>query len=152
MNAQDLWSGYDYAYCRYGVRKGERYAERGVERVKIVRVTKRRLYGNERLSSFAEVVFCDEETGEVLNGAIPKEVSTRDIFLRWDDYEGERAKRRAERMREEEERQRRYNEAQERNNKLMKLINKAGLPQPTSLNNAYVTFDRDALEEALLDE
>lgn len=150
MNAQDLWSGYDYAHAKFGATKGVRYhPPREVERVRIVRVYKKRLYGNERMSSFAEVVRCDPESGDYLNGAVPIEISARNIFMRWDDYWDETERRRLEQERQNAERERERLARQTVEEKVKELIAKAGLPKPYEITSYTVSFKRHQLVEYL---
>lgn len=96
MNAGSLWAGQDYAWSPY--------RQRGVfpmnaVKVKVVKVYKRTVIGNDNSSTFAEVI-----TSSNTN----KEVRARDIVDFWSDYEDEKQHRIDEGKRREKERQETY--------------------------------------------
>jgi hypothetical protein len=100
MNLNELWSGNDYAYYRNKGR-GETF-RLGAPRVKIIRTFKEQLLGNDRMSGFAEVLWCDDDgtprTEEAWDDAtssyndvdLVRKVRARDIAMRWEEYEDER--------------------------------------------------------------
>ena len=163
MNLNELWSGTDYAYYEYK-RRGELYRA-NAKRVKIIRAFKEKQYGNERLSGFAEVLFCDAETGEPQvkygdNHHIGT-VRARDIAMRWEEYAELDAHRKAERERAEAERRERR-EAAERERKRIEelenlqrervkavLTNKYGMPERfiTSIDNYMIHISRAEVEK-----
>lgn len=101
MNLNELWSGNDYAWYP-GRGKGETYRQ-SCYRVKIIRTYKKRLPDNERESGFAEVLYVDQDSGEVEDHTT-HDVRARDIAMRWEAYEELRAHRRAQQARMEQER------------------------------------------------
>jgi predicted ribosome quality control (RQC) complex YloA/Tae2 family protein len=172
MNANDLWAGTDYAWSNY-LQKGVRWVPpRYTKRVRVVRVLKRQEYGNKNATSYAEVIDIDPETEDWLNDGRTREVRARDIFMRWEEYADESDRREVEAKRLEKERQERWEreriereqrlererierearearEARERA-KLIAAIKLLGLPEPSSITDYTVSFDRRLLERRLL--
>jgi len=81
-----------------------------VFRVKIVSKTQRLEPGNKRMTGYAQVVYCDPETGDLLENDDGShklgEVRARDIATRWDEYWDDHEHREVEREREQAERER----------------------------------------------
>ena len=96
MNANQLWAGSDYAWSEY-LRRGERYTENYVKRVRVIKVSQKVMWGNEKASTFVEVWDIDEDTEEPENQERTRSVRARDIFMHWDEYADERERREVER-------------------------------------------------------
>lgn len=153
MNLNQLWSGNDYAY--YSMRgRGEVYRANAV-RVRVVRAYQRRNWGNERLSGFAEVQFLNNDGTPRLNHKNePKveEVRARDIAMRWEEYEDERAHREAERERIQREYEERIQKEQEAKEALVDtVVQRYGIPREviTSIDSSSIRLSRVGLERAL---
>lgn len=96
MNAGSLWAGTEYAWAEYRPR-GQFPSV--AEKVKVIKVTKAKNYGNQNASTFVEV--------EVLTGRLSGkfvQVKARDIVNFWNEYVDERDHREAVRLKEREER------------------------------------------------
>lgn len=82
MNASSLWAGTEYAWAEYRPRGSFPMI---AEKVKVIKVTKKKVYGNDNASSFVEV--------EVLTGRMSGQTHTikaRDIVNFWNEYVDER--------------------------------------------------------------
>lgn len=173
MNLNELWSGTDYAY--YPTKgRGELYRSTA-QRVKIIRVFKEKLPENQRLSGFAEILYCDRESGEPLTYSDTHydpslrgkhqtgKIRARDIAMRWEEYaelhaarvaklEQEERERREYRQRLEDERQR-LKELEEWKKQRVKdvLIQKYGLPASyvMAVDNYNVYISRAELEKEI---
>lgn len=144
MNANDLWRNFEYAY--YQERPNGVEAPRGCRKVRVIGVSKKQVYGNTRLTAFAEVEFMDDSPGgwgwsaNIPRGAI-REVRARDIVDHWEDYSHMREEIEAEQAEKEEkarvareareaEQQRIAEEKREKQERqLNAFINYTGLPR-----------------------
>lgn len=119
MDANSIWSGFEYARTQWPSRGVEYYAH--ADRIKVIIVYKRREPGNQRDTAYAKVTFLDTETGEprqksvydtktgmYVNEDDIREVRAREIFMRWDEYEDETEHRKQQMEQEEKERAERY--------------------------------------------
>lgn len=96
MNAGSLWAGTEYAWAEYRPRGSFPML---AQKVKLIKVTKRRVMGNDNASTFATV--------EVLTGHMEGKTHTikaRDIVNFWDEYVSERDHRAEAREKEQQER------------------------------------------------
>src|SRR5690348_16902119 len=105
MNANEIWSGNDYAHTD-NISRGVNFYERA-NRVRAMRVFKQQppSYSyKERATTMVEVLVCDAKTGEPImrrqyaNGVereveYTRTVRARDIFMRWDEYVIEKERR-----------------------------------------------------------
>lgn len=95
MNANELWSGNDYAHTD-NISRGAVFYE-NAHRVKVMRVYKIAPgYGETRQRTMVEVhMLKDDGTPRIMVSGDPmiKQVRARDIFARWDDYAAERKHR-----------------------------------------------------------
>jgi hypothetical protein len=100
MNANEIWSGNDYAQTD-NISRGVAFYERA-NRVKALRVYKEippytSSYGaRERATTMVEVLMLDPETGEARKRGEEdyiRSVRARDIFMRWDEYAVEKERR-----------------------------------------------------------
>lgn len=154
MNLNELWSGNDYAWYEYRG-KGVQYLP-GAKRVKVIKTFKKRAsYENERLSGYAEVMMLtdDGEPRTYSSGEhVTREVRARDILMRWDEYEQERAHREA--QAEKIAREREESEAAENAKRSLltdKLVERFGI-NPNLIYNITATgvhLSRRGLEEVL---
>lgn len=97
MNAGSLWAGTEYAWAEYRPRGSFPML---AQKVKLIKVTKRKVYGNDNASTFATV--------EVLTGHMKGKTHTikaRDIVNFWDEYVSERDHRAEAAAKEREERE-----------------------------------------------
>lgn len=108
MNAQSIWVGNWYAWCRYGKPKGVTFVSSHVYKVRALKLTKEKSHYSERASTYVTV---EDEDGRIF------QARARDILSFWEDYEAqlkqherERAERDALRRKEEEERTKDYEE------------------------------------------
>lgn len=148
MNLTSLWSGNDYAY--YNMRgRGETWRP-GASRVRVIRVFKRKEYGNERDSGFAVVFFVSKD-GTLDSNAKEQEVRARDIAMRWEEYEDERDHREANRARIEQELEAERIAKSSKNEQIIALLEKKGIDRNwiTSITDHAVMINRHALERAL---
>lgn len=88
MNANDLWSGQDYAYVE-NISRGILYYA-GAHRVKVMRVYQAEMeYGRKKATTMVEVWPLDEE-GNIRTRddgtEITKSIRARQIFMRWEEY------------------------------------------------------------------
>lgn len=100
MNATDLWTGHEYAWYEY---KQKGIFPLNANKVKVIKVTKRRKPGRENATTEVEVILPE-------NGNVSRVVRARDIIDFWDEYTSERDRRKAER----DERDRKYREESDR--------------------------------------
>lgn len=152
MNLNQLWAGNDYAH--YEARGRNEAFRSNAQRVKIMRAYKKRLYGNDRESGFADVQFLTDD-GEIdKNWRHPEGTGTvraRDIVMRWDEYENEREHR----AQEVEERAKREEEARQlanqRRTALMDALEKAGIPRLwiSSIDDYNIRLVRSEVERGL---
>jgi hypothetical protein len=167
MNAQSIWAGEEYAFYPY---KGNQAFMWNARRLRAVKVTKRREFGNSKMSSFVEGVELDKETGDVLRDGAVIEVRTRDVIDFWEDYSNELAAKNrkrqeerevAERMRQQQEAERmerlRREEAERterlrvdnerRENLIAKMVDR-GIPREAiySVSATNIILDRTVME------
>lgn len=95
MNANELWSGNDYAHTD-NISRGAVFYE-NAHRVKVYRVYKvEPSWGETRSRTMVEVhmLHDDGTPRNMVNGdPVLRQVRARDIFARWEDYEAERRHR-----------------------------------------------------------
>lgn len=173
MNATSIWAGEEYAFYPY---KGNQSFMWNARRLRAIKVTKRREYGNSKMSSFVEGVELDKETGAELRDGATIEVRTRDVIDFWEDYKNEldaknrkRAEERevAERLRQQQEAERqerlRREEAEraerlrvdnERRESLIAAMVERGIPREAiySVSPTNVILDRTIMEVWLSSE
>lgn len=149
MNAQDIWSGTDYAWSRHGVPKGHRYVSPGyTTRLRAIRVYKEKDYYSTRMKTYVDGLIVDKD-GNCDLEQTPVKARVRDIFMRWDEYEEETARRQRERDKAEAERKSRMLQMEMHDDRLRNRLRTIGMPQPVSIAVNVVTFDRDLLETYL---
>lgn len=83
MKASDLWHDEEYAYQKDRKNNVETPTF-NVQRVRVISTQRRRDWGNDRLTTYAEVEFLDKETGA--GTGVNRTVRARDIVDFWDDY------------------------------------------------------------------
>ena len=110
MNANEIWSGTDYAHTDY-ISRGVLYYP-NANRVKVLRVFKKKLNGNTRDTTLVDVLVMnyDGQSVKQINRWVDGEyrlidyertVRAREIFMRWEEYEIEDRRRKEERERAE---------------------------------------------------
>lgn len=107
MNANEIWSGQNYAYVPH-ISRGVTFYAHAVP-VRILSVFKQKDYGAERGRTMCEVIMLnDDETLSHRTRSdgteLTKTVRARNIYARWDEH----ARVRAVRKREQEEREERW--------------------------------------------
>jgi hypothetical protein len=149
MNANQLWAGSDYAWSDY-LRKGERYTD-NASRVRVIKVSQKVLYGNDKASTFVDVWDIDEDTEAPTNPDRIRQVRARDIFMHWDEYADERERREVERNRRAREAAEREREQQRVDQKTRDALIEKGIPADaiTEINSYYVRLSRRHLDEVL---
>lgn len=98
MNANEIWSGQNYAFVMYPS-KGVNYYSNAVP-VQVMRVFKEKGYGAERARTMVEVIMLKEDDDGKLehrvqtNGQeITRTIRARQIYARWDEHAVERKRR-----------------------------------------------------------
>jgi len=161
MNANEIWSGNDYAHTDY-ISRGVNFYE-NAHRVKAMRVYKEMpRYSSERATTMVEVMMLDVETGEPRTGSngepYMRNVRARDIFMRWDEYAREK-KNRIEKAEQRAREARELKEAEEARKEalLVAFETKLGMRgfnrlMVRSINDYAITLDRSMVEEWLLSQ
>lgn len=116
MDALSIWPGNDYVYFP-NRRRSEEYRDRDYQRISVLRIEKRTLYGNSRESTYVICRFknddgtpkmerkYDYEKREYIEEQPIHEVRSRDVVSLWSHFADEMAHRNSKRDREEAERQ-----------------------------------------------
>lgn len=150
MQANSLWAGNDYAYIQD---KGNIDFSFGASRVRIIRVFKEKADSwNERLSTYAEVHFIDDEGNVKQRDGkdIIRKVRARDILDFWDSYSDEKERR----EQEARERQRKAIEEKTRteaeNLEMVDALASVGIFRGSitfDRNGAYLRINREGMRE-----
>jgi hypothetical protein len=91
MKFQDLWAGEEYAWYED---KPRDHIPSNAVRVKLIRAYKKRMYGNEKATGFAEVEILEGRRYHTPGRKV--EVRVRDIIETWDEYDAIMEERRKE--------------------------------------------------------
>ena len=151
MNANDLWSGNDYAHTS-NISRGVNYYE-GASRVRVLRVFPENGFGAKRATMMVDVMLIRDDgvPKEYSGQPIERTVRARDIFMRWDEYERER-KDRADRKEERAaEQQRAQLKEEQRKESILAGLEAKGIDRLwiSSVNDYTINLTRHYIENWL---
>lgn len=153
MNANNIWSGNDYAYVP-GRGRGVTFSW-SAERIKAIRVyPKYDGYGRERATSMVECVALNDDgrpKKAVSGDDLIRHVRARDIIQRWEEYEDERDYRTEQREKIERERQQEEAKKEADRTKIVEALEAKGIERSAvaSISEYAVSINRHTLEEWL---
>jgi hypothetical protein len=153
MNANQLWSGNDYAYSPNRGR-GQSFIH-GAERIRVIRTFQERDNDSRRARTMVEGLFISNATGKPRKAYsgddLKRNVRARDIFMRWDEYEDEERYRDEQAEKIEQERRERQQKDQDSKTRILEALEAKGIERTavSSINDYGITISRHVIESWL---
>jgi hypothetical protein len=122
-----------------------------VRRIRVIKVTQKVLFGNEKASTYVEVWDIDKDSGEIVDETRTRSVRARDIFMHWDEYADEYERKQVQKQKQmAEQAQAKAMEARAADATLAALV-ALGIPEGaiTSIYTWEIRLDRRLVDQAL---